>query len=356
MNIENLDKNFIIKNDITEPDIVWLDAKEAPFDLNGIIYDAADKRYVRLPQQVAEATSEGVFYLNRCTAGGRVRFRTNSNFIAIHLVAKNLPMMPHIPLLGESGCDIYQRETPSETPTYLCSYIPPIGTSEGYSSQARPNGNVMREFTINLPLYDEVNELYIAVKKDADLLPPFEYRNKLPVVYYGSSITQGGCASRPGNSYQAILSRRLDTDYINLGFSGNAKGEDAITEYIASLNMSVFVCDYDHNAPSAEHLLKTHYLLYKKVRTAQPDLPIIILSAPDILLHPDFFAERREVIIKTYERALSEGDKNVYFINGAELFSGDCWDACSVDGCHPNDLGFYRMAMRIEKDLKPLLK
>lgn len=91
--------------------------------------------------------------------------------------------------------------------------------------------------------------------------------------------------------------------------------------------------------------------IYRAVRAKQPNLPIIFLSAPDILINPERFAERREVIRETYQTALAEGDKNVYYIDGAELFAGDAWDSCTVDGCHPNDFGFYRMAMRIEKEL-----
>ena len=191
----------------------------------------------------------------------------------------------------------------------------------------------------------------IYLEKDAVILEATPYSHNVPIVYYGSSITQGGCASRPGNSYQAIISRRLDADYINLGFSGSGKAEEAMVQYLAELEMSVFVCDYDHNTPDVEYLKKTHLPLYRTVRTKQPNLPIILISAPNILMNPEGFLTRREVIRETYQIALDEGDKNVYFIDGAELFAGEDWDSCTVDGCHPNDLGFYRMAMRIEKEL-----
>ena len=356
ISIDKLDSNFIVDTNITEPDIVWLDAKSAPFEICGIMYDEEDKRYVRMPQNVAETVSERVFNLNRCTAGGRVRFRTNSTFLAIHAVMENRPSMPHITLLGQSGFDCFRRVHRSETPTFALPFMPPVGMTEGYSyALPQPFDGEMAEYTINFPLYDCVKELYIAVKKDSELLPPFEYLNKKPVVYYGSSITQGGCASRPGNAYQAILTRRLDVDHINLGFSGSARGEAEIADYIASLDMSVFVCDYDNNAPSIEHLRDTYYPMYKKVRDAHPDLPIIMISAPNVISHPTW-AARRDVIYDVYSNAINSGDKNVYFIDGGELLDGECWDSCRVDYSHPNDLGFYRMAMRIEKDLKPLLK
>ena len=115
--------------------------------------------------------------------------------------------------------------------------------------------------------------------------------------------------------------------------------------------MSIFVCDYDHNAPDTEYLKKTHMPFYHAIRAKQPNLPIIFISAPDILMAPDCYSPRREVIRETYQAAVDEGDKNVYLIDGAELFAGESWDSCTVDGCHPNDFGFYRMAMRIEKEI-----
>ena len=129
-----------------------------------------------------------------------------------------------------------------------------------------------------------------------------------------------------------------------------------MVDYLASLDMSVFVCDYDYNCLSPEHLRQTHMPLYRAVRAAHPELPIVFISAPTVLLNPAGFEERRAVVRKTYDTAIAEGDRNVYYIDGGELFAGECWDSCTVDGVHPNDFGFYRMAMRIEKTLKPIIE
>ena len=132
--------------------------------------------------------------------------------------------------------------------------------------------------------------------------------------------------------------------------------EDAAAQLLASLPMALFVCDYDHNAPNPEHLEATHYKLYKTVREANPDLPIIMLSKPDVRsIYPDAVAinlRRREIVMATYERALAEGDTNVYFVDGYALYNDDETFTASVDGCHPNDLGFYFFY----KALKPLLE
>lgn len=352
MRIEDLDRNLKVETDITEPELVWFDVLQTPFEVSGVFYDPEQECYVRMPQRTADSVSEGVSYLARNTAGGRVRFRTNSTFIGIRAVMENNVLMPHITLAGQSGFDCYR--TVNGTSVYYNTFMPKMGMKTGYSSPLTTDG-ADAEYCINFPLYDGVKHLYIALKQGADFSAPQAYAHEKPVVFYGSSITQGGCASRPGNSYQAILSRRLNTDFVNLGFSGSCKAEPEMAKYLASLEMSVLVLDYDHNAPSAQYLRETHLPLFRTIRRAQPALPIILISSPDIRLRQGHWLERRKVVRNTYETALAEGDRNVYFIDGETLFGGEDWDCCTVDGCHPNDLGFYRMARRIEESLAPLL-
>ena len=120
------------------------------------------------------------------------------------------------------------------------------------------------------------------------------------------------------------------------------------------MDMSIFVCDYDHNAYAPGYLKETHMPLLRAVRAVQPDLPILVLSAPDSLLKPEW-RYRREIIRENVEQLQSEGDKNIYFLDGITLFEGEGWDSCTVDGCHPNDLGFLRMANKMEPHIKRLL-
>lgn len=355
MRIDQVDQNLRVETDITEPDLVWMDARQAPFVISGIRYDGQQGCFVRMPQAVADSVSEGVARLNRHTAGGRLRFRTDSSCIAIRAVMATDYLMSHITLIGQSGFDLYHRYDGSEEDIYYQSFKPPMGMRTGYSSAVMTDGR-MAEYTINFPLYDGVKALYVALKKGASLEPATPYRYQKPVVYYGSSITQGGCASRPGNSYQAILTRRLDTDHINLGFSGSGRAEQEMVRYLSGQDMSVFVCDYDYNCLDTKHLWQTHMPLYRAVRQAQPELPIILISAPTVLKDPANFTERRAAVRATYDTAIAQGDRNVYYIDGAELFVGECWDCCTVDGVHPNDFGFYRMAMRIEQTLRPIIK
>jgi hypothetical protein len=148
-----------------------------------------------------------------------------------------------------------------------------------------------------------------------------------------------------------MLCRAVDAPQINLGFSGNAKGEIALAEAIAGLDLAAFVYDYDYNAPSATHLARTHEPFFLKIREKNPALPIIMMSKCS---GPD--AKRRDIIKNTYQNAIDRGDRNVYFIDGSELFGEPGKDYCTVDGCHPNDLGFYQMYLRVLPVLRQALE
>jgi hypothetical protein len=177
----------------------------------------------------------------------------------------------------------------------------------------------------------------------------------VPVLYYGSSITQGACASRPGNSYQNIISRELSCDQINLGFSSGALAEEVMIDYLTKQKMSVFVMDYDHNAPNPAHLAATHEKLYRAMRKAQPELPIIMITMPKIVLNDDIL-QRKAVVRATYEKAVAEGDTKVRYIDGCEMIQCMGTDGGLVDNAHPNDLGFVAMARVIGAAVKEFLE
>jgi hypothetical protein len=346
MDIEKIDKNFKIETKINKPNIKFYNTLCAPFKIYGVFYE--DGKFRRLPESVAKNVSDYVTLLHANTAGGRVRFKTNSPYIAIHAKMGSVGKMPHFPLTGSVGFDLYLNEK------YRATFTPPFDIVDSYESVVDLDGGKMREITINFPLYSEVRELYIGLSADSAVLECAPYRIEKPIVYYGSSITQGGCASRPGNAYQAIVTQRLGINHINLGFSGSAKAEKAISDYICSLDMSAFVYDYDHNAPDLDHLRATHERMFKEVRGAHPQVPIIIMSRPKYTLTREEKV-RREIIKATYENAVAQGDKNVYFIDGKALMRL-CHNEGTVDNCHPNDWGFYSMASALIKVLKKQIK
>ncbi len=337
-NITDVDSNFKIETTITQEGVRFFDPTKPPFSIHGVSY--ADGRYRRLPQDVAVTVSESVEYLHVNTAGGRVRFRTDSPYVAISAKLDRISKMSIFALTGSAGFDIYARG--DDGVSYINSFSPPFELKDKCDSIIYLPGAKMRDITINFPLYTALESLYVGVDENAELLECTPYEDVPPIVYYGSSITQGGCASRPGNSYESLISRRFNMDFINLGFSGSAKAEREIAEYISGLDMSVFVYDYDHNAHTVEYLRETHERMFKTVREKNPTLPIIMMSRP--LYDPDDDAKARlEVIRETYRNALDAGDRNVYLLDGRQLMAL-ARDEGLVDACHPNDLGFASMA------------
>ena len=290
-NISQIDTNFKIETKLSKQNIKFFDAKQAPIKLYGIFYE--NRKFRRMPEAVAKTVSDGVYYLHSNSAGGRIRFKTNSPYIAIHAMMSDIGKMSHFTLCGSGGFDLYEKQR------YINTFVPPYDMTDGYESIIELGLSKMRELTLNFPRYSNVKELYIGISDNSIIRDPSPYKHEKPIVYYGSSITQGGCASRPGSTYQSILSRELDTDYINLGFSGNARAEKQISEYIQGLDMSVFVYDYDHNAPTLEHLEATHEAFFKIIREANPTLPIVMMSKPDFDSDPRESTKHREIIKKT---------------------------------------------------------
>ena len=255
MDIAKIDKNFSIETKIDRPSIRFLSVLSEPFRIYGAFYE--DGKFRRIPETVAKTVNDGVYGLHANTAGVRVRFKTDSPYVAVSVKYGSIGKMSHFALTGSAGFDLYVDGK------YYKSFVPPFNASDGYEGVADFDTEEMREITINFPLYSEVRELYIGLFGKAEIAEPKPDTIDSPIVYYGSSITQGGCASRPGNAYQGFVSRALDADFINLGFSGSARGEETIANYIKYLKMSAFVYDYDHNAPNSEHLRKTHEPMFK---------------------------------------------------------------------------------------------
>ncbi len=349
--------NLGFESEICPENAYYREARDGVFDIFGLLCPRKLDHYRRVPEDVAAATSTSVAALSSNTAGGRLRFSTDSEYIAIYAEMPSMADMSHFARTGSSAFDIYVKCGAKYV--YHDTFMPTLG--DHYEAISRFKVPGMKDVMLHFPTYSDVKNLYIGVAEGSRIEHSAPYRYLKPVVYYGSSITQGACASRPGNAYEAIISNDLDCDFINLGFSGSALAEEAITDYINSLDMSVFVMDYDHNAPNPGHLERTHEAFFKKIRASHPDLPVIMISRPTFeegyggphaygisVIPPENEMLRcREVVFRTYMNAVNAGDRSVYFIDGASLFNGPHADLCTVDGVHPNDAGFLRMADRI---------
>lgn len=331
--ISSIDKNFATPKTIIKEGVKFYNPLKAPFVISGVKY--IDGLFYRMHPEVADKVSDGVRYLNTNTAGGRIRFKTDSDYVALCVKYTNTGKMPHFAFSGSIGFDLYADGV------YFGTFMPSVDITDTLEGIVYIGNNGLREITINFPLYSSVSAVSVGVDENASVLAPTPYINDKPIVYYGSSITQGGCASRPGMAYQAIISRKLNVDFINLGFSGSAKAEDAMIDYISGLDMSLFVYDYDHNAPTLEHLKNTHEKMYLSVRKTHPNIPIIMMTRPK-KVRSDEENQRIEVVRKTYQNAISRGE-NVYMLDGDDL-TALCGCEGTVDNTHPTDFGFLSMA------------
>ncbi len=347
MKIEEIDKNFKPAV-VGDAEVNYYNSIHAPFVMEGFPWGDKEKcQFFRLPDTLKspDDVNDGALWhgLNQ-TSGGTVRFMTDATFITVRSKLHCSCDMNHMPRCGSAGFDLYVGSSRSSHH---------VGTAQPNRDEVDFERVIfdcpswtkeMREWRINLPLYGGIETLEIGLPPDAKVASPLPHAVK-PILFYGSSITQGGCASRPGNNYCSMLCRAVDAEQINLGFSGCGKGEPAVAKAIASLDLGAFVMDYDHNAPTLEHLQATHEPFFRIVREAHPDLSVIFMSKCNIWHDRNYETDvkRRAVIRETYEKAIAAGDRHVYFIDGETLFGLKDREESCVDGCHPNDLGFYRM-------------
>ena len=314
--------------------VVWYDFDCKNFDIYGV-----NSNFHRLPEKFAASVSDGVAANAKYPAGGRIRFATNSENIHIKTIMKGTKGI---------GFDLFRLENGSEIfaagfrkPEY---FICDGGFETGVCAS---KDKEMHSYTINFPYFGEIEDFKLGIDEGAILKKGEKYKNEKPVAFYGSSITHGAWVTRPGSAYVPMISQKYNLNYLNFGFAGSAKGETPLIEYIAKLDISAFVSDYDHNAYDIELLKATHLNMYKTVRKYKPSVPYIIITKPDYWTDPKNNDKRNKIMYATYEYAKQNGDNRVYFIDGKTLFGGEYYQNCTKDGCHPNDLGAYRMAQKI---------
>lgn len=330
--------------------LIYFDLRTPPIRIEGFCEFARNGgQYLRLdPETYAAVTPMAQWHAHQ-TSGGCARFRTDSAYCCIRMQYTTVQPARNMSELARGGIDVYEGVGAEKKLEIVGD---PITGSYAYACGWDVEG--MREFSVHLPLYAGVFQCTIGFQPQAELLPPTPHALPKPILFYGSSITQGGCASRPGCAYPAIVCRHLDAEQVNLGFSGSALGEPQMARYIARQPMSAFVFDYDHNAPNAEHLARTHFAFYETVRAAQPELPILMLHHPCYRPRP-WDTERFAVIDASYQKAIERGDRHVRLVPYTALFAGPEPEGCTADGTHPNDVGFARMAAAVEQALRELL-
>ena len=310
----------------------------------------------RLPAAAQKTVTSAVWNLSRDSAGMMVRFRTDATAIHVHYkVTKAALGMPHMPATGVSGVDLYARDDAGK---WRWVQVSRPATQEIKAEVIKDLAPGFREYAAYLPLYNGVEFLHIGVTKGARFegLAPREAK---PVVFYGTSITHGACASRPGMVHTAILGRRFDRPVINLGFSGNGRMDPAVGELLTEIDAAVYVIDCLPNMQPADVTAKCIPLV-KQLRAARPNTPIVLVEDRRFTndwITPNkkkFHDDNHAALKAAYEQLNKEGVTKLSYIPGDALYGTDTEGA--TDASHANDLGFMRQADVFEPIIRAALK
>lgn len=326
------------------PAVAWHDLKTLP--LEGKPWTDTQHYYDRLPAKAEKTVRSEVWGLSHDSAGLRYRFVSNSKIIrARWKLRRESIALPHMPATGVSGLDLYVRD--GERWHWVGAGRPlHSGVNEGTLAQGL-NGE-SHEFLLYLPLYNGVDSVEIGVPEAATFAAaPDRYASRKPILFYGTSILQGGCASRPGMAYPSIVGRKVDWPIINLGFSGNAKSEPEVAALLAELDPSVYVLDSLPNLTPAEAQERLEPFI-RKIRAAHPKTPIVLVEhvaysdAPFVATRMERYTGDNRALKQVYEKLTREGDTRLFYVPSNQLFGAD--DEDTVDGTHPTDLGFVHLA------------
>jgi hypothetical protein len=333
----------------------WYDARKLPVEGQG--WTDTKSPYDRLPAKAEGVVRKEVWNLSRNSSGIAVPFVTDATTIkARWTLTSDRLAMPHMPATSVSGLDLYVRDDQGQW-RWLACRAPESTDATATLVTGLPAGT--REYLLYLPLYNSVKslELNVPAGKFIAAPTPRPEDHRKPIVFYGTSITHGACASRAGMTHVAILGRRFERPVINLGFSGNGRLESEVATLLAELDPVVFVIDCLPNLTAPEVAERTKPVV-EIIRKQHPTTPILLVedrSYPDgFLLH-----DRRERNLtsrvefrKAYDE-LKQSDKNLYYLEGEHLLGDD--NEGTVDASHPTDLGFMRQADAFQKALEPIL-
>jgi len=331
--------------------LVWYDVTKTNVE-GRILPDQSRKRWFdRLPASAEGKVTAAVWNLSRHSAGMMVRFKTDATVIHVHyrLLSKNLAMS-HMPATGVSGIDLYARDSRGK---WRWVQVTRPNTQEVKTRLVSGLAPGEREYAAYLPLYNGVEFLSIGVAPGSKV-QRLQPRQK-PIVFYGTSITHGACASRPGMVHTAILGRRFDMPVVNLGFSGNGKMHTEVGEYLTQIDAAAYVIDCLPNM-NAKMVEQRCIPLVKYIRAKKADTPIIlvedrrntnswILPARDA-----HHTANHAALKKAFETLKAQSVRNLHYIAGDRLYGTDGDGA--TDGSHANDLGFFRQADVFEPILR----
>lgn len=335
------------------PELTWHDVRD--WGVEGKSWEDTAKYFDRLPARAQGKVRDAVWGLSRHSAGMLVRFQTDAPAIwTDHIVTSDRLAMPHMPATGVSGLDLYADDAAGRS-RWLSVTRP--ASREMQSQIISGLDGKRRAYTLYLPLYNGTEQLKIGIPQGATF-EPIVPREAKPIVFYGTSITHGACASRPGMPHPAILGRRLDRPVINLGFSGNGRMEAEVGEFLTELDPAVYVIDCLPNMTGLEVTARAEPLV-RQLRAARPQTPIVLVEDRTYSNAP-FLSDRqqrhelsRAALRKAFEALLETGVNGLTYVEGETLLGDDRDD--TTDGSHPSDLGFFRHADALEPVLRSAL-
>ena len=367
--IEKFDPRMALEKAVVTNGVKWIDGRYLP--LEGKYFNDVDDFYDRLPSGVTTNVNAGVRNMKHHTTGMLFRFRTDSKRLTFRWVPYNPRLeMGHMPATGVSGIDVY-RQLPDGRWFYVKTGR--IGNPKGGElSIAWTPGDAC---LVNLPLYNGIKDFKLGIDKDAkvEALGPHKSGVNKPVVFYGTSITHGGCCSRPGLGFVNIVGRQLDVPVCNLGFSGSGRMELEMADHLARIDASCYVLDclwnmntprpdqgaayqdmyaagFDKNDPIS--VVRFRYEPFiRALRAKRPDVPIVMAEQCDVYCKGQSVKDK--FVRSLYDKLIAEGWKNLVYLPKDEMYIGD--GEGTVDGCHPNDLGMMTMAKAFGKAVKTAL-
>ena len=338
---------------------VYVDA--STFPIYGKAIENTSATYERLPASLEGVIRKPVWDLAHHSAGISVRFRSNSTSIRLRWISFGLHTMNHMTDTGTRGLDLYSQDPENGMWRFVKSARP---IKDTLNDQMVIDGMepVMREYILYLSLYEGVKKIEIGVDEGSVIEGPAldSPRKGSPIVMYGTSILQGGCANRPGMAFTNIISRELDREVVNLGFSGNAKLDYEIAELMAQVeDPSLFVLD---NVPNCDHELidEREERFFRIIRDAHPDVPVVFIENPNYphlvfdKVRAADVAARNASMRAVYEKLKKAGEKKIYYIKGDKMLGTD--GEATVDGVHFTDLGMVRYTEYVLPTLKKALR
>ncbi len=316
-------------------------------------FEETSPRLWRFPERFRPVLPPGLFEAGKQTAGVRIRLRTDSPSLSMRATFPPFTPHPNMTQFSVQGISTYVDGK------FWSSRVPPLEGGEVDLSLFATTTTEMRDICIYLPPYGTVEVESLDVHDESSFERPRPFSVDLPIVFYGTSITQGGCVSRPGLSYQARLSRTLNIDYVNMGFSGMGRCEESVAKIVSQIEASCYVIDVGQNNTPGE-LAQRLPPFIDMIRARRPRTPMLVTTPifyAAELWSSSYRAEAREkrMIIESIVRERQRaGDDMIHLLSYENYMGPDVTDG-SVDGAHPNDVGFERMARGLEEPLSRIL-